>query len=96
MEKSKYSDFDNYTILCDKTKGFKLGYEYFLKFKEIKKFVNQIANSSDSSDVVTYENNIYQKKVTSAEAQNMLTSLFNNRCNYKNFRLVGLQIGVRI
>jgi len=46
--------------------------------------------------VVTYENNIYQKKVTSAEAQNMLTSLFNNRCNYKNFRLVGLQIGVRI
>ena len=96
MEKNKYSEFDSYTILCDKTKGFKLGYEYFLKFKEIKKFVNQIANSSDSNDVVTYENNIYQKKITSAEAQNMLTSLFNNRCNYKSFRLVGLQIGVRI
>ena len=31
MEKSKYSDFDNYTLLCDNSKGFKLGYEYFLK-----------------------------------------------------------------
>ena len=37
MEKSKYSDFDNYVILCDNSKGFKLGYEYFLKFKEVKK-----------------------------------------------------------
>ena len=85
MEKSKYSGFDNYTILCDKSKGFKLGYEYFLKFQEIKKFINQISNSSDSSDVVTYENKIYQKKITSAEAQNMITSLFNNRCNFKKY-----------
>ena len=39
MEKSKYSDFDNYTILCDNSKGFRNGYEYFLKFKEVKKFI---------------------------------------------------------
>ena len=96
MEKNKYSEFDSYTILCDKTKGFKLGYEYFLKFKEIKKFVNQIANSSDSSDVVTHENNVYKKKITSAEAQNMLTSLFNNRCNFTNYKKVALQIGIRV
>ena len=31
MEKSKYSEFDNYTLLCDSSKGFKLGYEYFKK-----------------------------------------------------------------
>ena len=35
MEKSKYGDFDNYTILCDNSKGFRNGYEYFLKFKEV-------------------------------------------------------------
>ena len=29
MDKSKYSEFDSYTILCDRSKGFKLGYEYF-------------------------------------------------------------------
>tara|TARA_B100001769_G_C21840699_1_gene456190 strand:+ start:375 stop:665 length:291 start_codon:yes stop_codon:yes gene_type:complete len=96
MEKSKYGDFDAYTILCDKSKGFKLGYEYFLKFKEVKKFINQISNSSDSSDVVTYENKIYQKKITSSEAQNMITSLFNNRCNFKNYKKVALQLGIRV
>ena len=96
MEKSKYGEFDNYTILCDKSRGFKLGYEYFLKFKEVKKFINQISNSSDSSDVVTYENKIYNKKITSAEAQNMITSLFNNRCNYKTFKKVAHQLGVRV
>ena len=93
MEKSKYSDFDNYVILCDNSKGFKLGYEYFLKFKEVKKFINQIANKS--GDTFTYENNIYTKKITSAQAQNMLTSIFNNRCNYKTFKLVAHQLGVR-
>ena len=74
MDKSKYSEFDSYTILCDRSKGFKLGYEYFLKFKEVKKFINQISNSADSSDTVTYENNVYTKKITSSQAQNMITS----------------------
>ena len=96
MEKSKYSDFDSYTILCDKSKGFKLGYEYFLKFKEVKKFINQISNSSDSSDVVTYENKIYNKKITSSQAQNMITSLFNNRCNFEDYKKVALQLGIRV
>ena len=94
MEKSKYSDFDNYTLLCDNSKGFKLGYEYFLKFKEVKKFINQIANKS--GDTFTYENNIYTKKITSAQAQNMLTSIFNNRCNYTVFKDLANQIGIRV
>ena len=94
MEKSKYSDFDNYVILCDNSKGFKLGYEYFLKFKEVKKFINQIANKS--GDTFTYENNIYTKKITSAQAQNMLTSIFNNRCNYTVFKDLANQLGVRV
>jgi hypothetical protein len=94
MEKSKLSDFDNYTLLCDNSVGFKFGYEYFLKFKEVKKFINQISNKA--GDTFTYENNIYTKRITSAQAQNMLTSIFNNRCNYKTFKLVANQLGVRV
>ena len=94
MKKSQYSDFDNYTILCENSKGFKLGYEYFLKFKEVKKFINQIANAQ--SDTFTYENNIYSKRITSSEAQNMLTSLFNNRCNFENYKKVALQLKIRV
>ena len=94
MYKSKYSEFDSYTILCDRSKCFKLGYEYFLKFKEVKKFINQIANKS--GDTFTYENNIYTKKITSAQAQNMLTSIFNNRCNYTVFKDLANQLGIRV
>ena len=94
MEKSKYSDFDNYTLLCDNSKGFKLGYENFLKFREVKKFVNQIANKG--GDTFTYENDIYSKKITSSQAQNMLTSIFNNRCDYKVFKDLANQLGIRV
>ena len=36
------------------------------------------------------------KKVTSAQAQNMLTSIFNNRCNYTVFKDLANQIGIRV
>ena len=85
MKKSKYSDFDNYTLLCDNSVGFKFGYEYFLKFKEVKKFINQISNKA--GDTFTYENNIYTKRITSSHAQNMLMSIFNNRCDYKVLKI---------
>ena len=94
MEKGKYSDFDNYTILCDNSVGFKFGYEYFLKFKEVKKFINQIANKA--GDTFTYENDIYTKRITSSHAQNMLTSIFNNRCDYKVFKDLANQLGIRV
>ena len=94
MEKNKLSDFDNYTLLCDNSVGFKFGYEYFLKFKEVKKFINQISNKA--GDTFTYENNIYTKRITSSQAQNMLTSIFNNRCNYKVFKDLANQLGIRV
>ena len=94
MEKNKLSDFDNYTLLCDNSVGFKFGYEYFLKFKEVKKFINQITNKA--GDTFTYENNIYTKRITSSQAQNMLTSIFNNRCNYRVFKDLANQIGIRV
>lgn len=94
MKKSQYSDFDSYTLMCDRSTGFKLGYEYFLKFKEVKKFINQIANSP--GDTFTYENNIYTKRITSSHAQNMLTSIFNNRCDYTVFRDLANQLSIRV
>tara|TARA_B100001564_G_C20130335_1_gene441986 strand:- start:90 stop:374 length:285 start_codon:yes stop_codon:yes gene_type:complete len=94
MEKSKYSEFDSYTVLCDNSKGFKLGYENFLKFREVKKFINQIANKG--GDTFAYENDIYNKKITSSQAQNMLNGIFNNRCDYRTFKLVANQLGVQI
>ena len=65
MEKSKYSDFDNYTILCDNSKGFRNGYEYFLKFKEVKtKLRNLIDQSYIGVQIDLSLKNLSAKKIT--------------------------------
>ena len=94
MKKSQYSEYDNYVIMCDNSKGFKLGYEYFLKFKEVKKFINQIANKR--SNTFTYEGNIYNKRITSSQAQSMLESISVSRCDYDLFRTVANQLGLQV
>ena len=94
MKSSQYSGYENYILMCDHSRGFKLGYHNFLNFKEVKKFVNQIANVS--SDTFNYEGNIYNKKITSTQAQSMLQSIFHNRCDYSTFKIVATQLGVPI
>ena len=68
--------------------------EVFVETENGLESVNQIA--AKSGDKFTYENRIYDKKITSSEAQNMLNSIFNNRCNYHTFKLAANQIGVRL
>ena len=94
MKPSKYSEYENYILLCDNSRGFKLGYHNFLNFREVKKFVNQIA--STSSDTFTYEGNIYNKKITSTQAQGMLQSLFKNKCDYYTFNIAANQLGIKL
>jgi len=95
MKKSKYSDYENYILLCENSKGFKLNYSHFLNFVEVRKFMKQIANVG--SDTFNYEGNIYNKKITSVDAQRMLDNLFNyNRCDYAMYRTVANQIKVPV
>ena len=97
MDKGKWSDYEKYLILADNSHGknkIKDTYESFLNYKIVMDVINRIAFTDKST--YSYNNNIYSKKITSAEAQNMLTSLFNNRCNFKNYKKVALQIGIRV
>ena len=80
--------------MCDNSVGFKFGYEYFLKFKQVKKFINQIANKR--CNTFTYEGNIYNKRITSSQAQSMLNSIVNSRCDYEAYRTVANQIKVPV
>ena len=82
MEKSKYSEFDSYTILCDNSKGFKLGYESFLKFREVKKFINQIANKGGDFEVLGNE----PVSDNGSGNSNGIELLYQQKLN-KNFRL---------
>ena len=94
MKTSQYSEYENYIILSDNCDGFKFGYEYFLKFKEVKKFLSQISNKG--SDTFNYEGDIYNKKITSSQAQSMLESISVSRCDYDLFRTVANQLGLQV
>ena len=95
MNKNKYSDYDNYVLLCYNSKGFRLTYSHFLNFSEVKKFMKQIANVG--ADTFNYESDIYNKKITSADAQRMLDNLSNyNKCDYATFKLIANQIKVPV
>jgi len=95
MKKSQYSEYENYILLCENSRGFKLSYTHFLNFAEVKRFLKQI--SSVVSDTFTYEGNIYSKKVTSQTAESLLDSLErNNRCDYSTFKSVANQIKVPV
>jgi len=95
MNKNKYSDYENYILLCENSKGFKLNYSHFLNFTLVKKFMKQIANVG--ADTFNYESDIYNKKITSADAQRMLDNLSNyNKCDYAMFKTLANQIKVPV
>ena len=95
MKKRKYSDYEDYILLCYNNGDFKLNYSHFLNFKEVIKFMKQIANVG--SDTFSYEGDIYNKNITSSQAQSMLDNLSNyNKCDYDLFRAVANQIKVPV
>ena len=95
MEKHKYSDYENYILLCYNSKDFKLNYSHYLNFVDVRKFMKQIANVG--SDTFNYEGDIYNKKITSSDAQHMLDNLSNyNKCNYAMYKTIANQIRVAV
>jgi len=93
MKSSRYSEFAKYIVMADNSK-MSLGYEAFLRFKEVIPFVHQIANKSD--DTFLYNGTIYKKMITSSEARSLLEGISQNRCNKRTLKIVANQLNVRI
>ena len=67
MEKTKWSDYDKYLVLSDKSNCILGGtYSHLLKIKKVLEVVKNIAHSDKSSYL--HDGNIYTRKITSAEA----------------------------
>ena len=94
MEKNKWSEYENYIVMAMNTVGLHAGYESFLKFKEITKFLKRIASTPDN-DSFLYEKTIYKKVISSVDATNILNKLFKNKFDYR-IKVLGNQIGVRL
>ena len=94
MKKSKYSDYENYILLADKSE-LHLGYEAFLRFKEVKQFLAQIA--SKTGDTFLYNGTIYKKKITSGTARKLLDGFFSSRCyDIHELRKAANQLQIRL
>ena len=93
MKPNRYSEFASYIVMADKSK-ISSGYEAFLRYKQVRPFIKQIAMKVD--DTFLYDGTIYTKKITSSEARNLLDGFFQNRCNKSTLRIVANQLKVRI
>ena len=94
MKANKHSEFDKYTLLADGSE-LAYGYEAFLKFKEVKQFVNQIASSN--GDTFLYNGTIYKKKVTSTDARKLIEGFLVNRCyDIRELRKAANQLKIRL
>jgi hypothetical protein len=86
MNRSKYSEYENYIILSDKSKRQLKGtYVSFLNFQKVMVVVDTIAKSDKSSYL--HEGNIYSRKVTTSDAQKVLTNVHECRWNNSTYQM---------
>ena len=93
MKSNRLSDYDRYTLLADGSE-LNFGYEAFLKFKEVKQFLNQI--SSTTADSFLHNGTIYKKRITSNEARKFLDGLVKNYCDVATLKKVANQLKIKI
>ena len=74
MELTKSNEYAKYLVLADDSNGVLNGtYESYLNFKRIKEVVNNIAFTDKST--YSYEGDIYNRKISSTEAKNVINNL---------------------
>ena len=93
MKVSQFSDYEKYILLADKCK-LPLGYESFLRYKEVISFVKDMIGKQN--DTFMHNGTIYNKKISTSAANSLVDSLEKRRVNVFYLKLVANQIGIRI
>tara|TARA_B100001113_G_scaffold319174_1_gene287671 strand:+ start:826 stop:1107 length:282 start_codon:yes stop_codon:yes gene_type:complete len=93
MKPEQFSDFDRYTLLADKCK-LPFGYEAYLKYKEVISFVKDMIGKQNDSFV--HNGTIYNKKISTSDANSLVDSLVKRRVNVFNLKLVANQLKIKI
>jgi hypothetical protein len=93
MKVSQFSDYEKYILLADKCK-LPLGYESFLRYKEVISFVKDMIGKQN--DTFMHNGTIYNKKISTSDANSLVDSLEKRRVNVFYLKLVANQLKVRI
>ena len=91
MEMKRWSKFDKYTVLADRSgeRGLASGFTAFLAYKKVLEAINMIANKK--GDSYMYEGELYTKPITSSKAYSILKGL--EECRYSSdIKTVAVQI----
>ena len=97
MKMEKWSEYDKYVVLADNSAGeIAATYESFLNYKKVIEVLNSMGYTDKST--YSYNNNIYNKKITSEDAKKILGNVLN--CRWSNttakLKIVGHQLGLII
>ena len=99
MEMKNWSDYDKYLILAANSYGkqkIRDTYESFLNYKIVIDVINRIAFTDKST--YSYNNNIYNKKITSEDAKKILGNVLN--CKWTSttakLKIIAHQLGLII
>jgi len=87
MNKSRWSGYANYLVLSDKS-NYKLraNFTSYLNFKKVKEVINNIAFTDKSN--YSCDGNIYDRKITSQEAKNILANIDDCKWNDNTAKLL--------
>tara|TARA_R100001377_G_scaffold73099_1_gene49001 strand:- start:28 stop:321 length:294 start_codon:yes stop_codon:yes gene_type:complete len=97
MKKDKWSEYDKYVVLSEKSKcAVKGTYATFQNFKTVLEIVRRISHTDNTSYL--HEGNIYSRKVTSTDATKILLDVLECRWNRTTaqMKLIASQLGVII
>ena len=99
MEKVKWSDYDKYLVLADKSHGknkIRDTYESFLNCKIVLEVLNNISFTDKST--YSYNHNIYKKKITSEDAKKIIRNVSECRwtANTAKIQIVASQLLLKI
>ena len=93
MKVSQFSDYEKYILLADKCK-LPMGYESFLRYKEVISFVKDMVGKQN--DTFMHNGTIYSKKISTSDANSLVDSLEKRRVNVFYLKLVANQLKIRI
>ena len=93
MKVSQFSDYEKYILLADKCK-LPLGYESFLRYKEVISSVKDMIGKQN--DTFMHNGTIYNKKISTSDANSLVDSLEKRRVNVFYLKLVANQLKIRI
>ena len=87
MKKDRWSDYAKYLVLSDNSDSKVKGtFGHYQDFKTVRDVINSIAFSDKNTYL--HNNNIYNRKITSAEGKNILNNIKECKWNEKTEKML--------